>query len=51
MEKICNFCTCKEIVACMSDLVRGKAEAKASVDKMKEHVVFVRVFAIWLYWS
>ena len=49
MWKICKNGTCKEIVACMSDSMRAKEEA--FVNKTKEHVVFVRVFAPWLQWS
>ena len=36
----------KEIVECMPNLVKAKAEASAK--KSKEYAMFVRVFASWL---
>ena len=46
MWKICKNTTRKEIVACMSDPLKAKAEAEA--DKTREHALFVCVFANWL---
>ena len=46
MWTICENRTRKEIVACMSNPMKAKAETSA--DKTREHAVFVHVFASWL---
>ena len=43
MWQVCQKHTRKEILVCMSD--RVKAKAKASVNKAREHAVFVLMFA------
>ena len=43
MWTICKNCIRKEIMACASDPVEAKAEA--SVDRTREHAIFVGVFA------
>ena len=46
VSTICKRHPHKEIVACMSNVM--KAKAHASSDKGKRYVVFVWVFACWL---
>ena len=48
MWTICKTRACKEIVACISNLVRTKAKAVAH--KSRKYVAFVLVFGSQLWW-